>query len=288
MVGIIGILNLLLLVDHPIKKGIIIEQPNEEVKEFLKRIHSQKLPQKGKELQVLNSKENSNTKQESNLADVSSKKQLKEENFKSEREEDYGTIIEEFEEAEEERHAISFWKAWLLPGVIQYSLCIAFVKLSTYGMLFWLPTYATEELAYSRGDVEFIAVAFDVGTIFGSILLGLLTDLTYKKRSPVAFSGLIIGTILFLAVVIFSDSAKFIIFAIIFLVGFFVGGIFNIVAATVAADLAKGKALKGNDKALATVSGILDGSGSLGAAFGSLIIGRIAETSWPAVFIFLA
>jgi MFS transporter, OPA family, solute carrier family 37 (glycerol-3-phosphate transporter), member 3 len=155
-------------------------------------------------------------------------------------------------------------------------------------MLFWLPTYAKEELDYDDLDVELIAISFDVGTIIGSISLGLLTDFTYKKRSPVAFIGLLIGTLLFLMVVFFSDSSKPVILVIIFLIGFFVGGIFNIVAATAAADLAKGDALKGNDKALGTVSGILDGSGSLGAAFGSLIIGQIAQKSWPGVFTFLA
>jgi MFS transporter, OPA family, solute carrier family 37 (glycerol-3-phosphate transporter), member 3 len=155
-------------------------------------------------------------------------------------------------------------------------------------MLFWLPTYAKEELDYSNFDVGLIAITYDVGTIVGSIILGLLTDLTYNKRSPVAFVGLIIGTVLFLMVVFFSDSSKYAILTIIFFIGFFVGSIFNIVAATAAADLAKGDALKGNDKALATVSGILDGSGSLGAAFGSLMIGRIAEKSWAGVFIFLA
>jgi sugar phosphate permease len=148
---------------------------------------------------------------------------------------------------------------------------VAFVKLATYGMLFWLPTYAKEELHYSHSDVEQIALIYDIGTIVGSIILGFLTDLTYKKRSPVAFVGLIFGTILFLMVVFYSDSPKYVILIIIFFVGFFVGAIFNIVAPTAAADLAKSKALKGNDKALATVGGILDGAGSFGAAFGSLI-----------------
>jgi hypothetical protein len=37
-------------------------------------------------------------------------------------EEEYGTILEEYEEVEAERHAISFWKAWLIPGVIQFAI----------------------------------------------------------------------------------------------------------------------------------------------------------------------
>ena len=136
--------------------------------------------------------------------------------------------------------------------------------------------------------MEFIAISNDIGTMFGSIILGKITDLTHKKRSPVAFFGLILGSVLFLLVVFLHDSPIYVLYTIIFFVGFFVGGIFNIVAATAAADLAKGDSLKGNDKALGTVSGILDGSGSLGAAFGSLIIGTIQTKSWDGAFLFLA
>lgn len=155
-------------------------------------------------------------------------------------------------------------------------------------MLFWLPAYADEELGYGHADVGLIAFSFDLGTIVGSIFLGWLSDITYKKRSPVAFFGLLTGTVLFLMVVFFSDAGELVLLVIIFFIGFIVGGIFNIVAATAAADLAKSDTLKGNNKALATVSGILDGSGSLGAAFGSLIIGAIRQISWNGVFIFLA
>mmetsp|Transcript_17873 Transcript_17873/g.15779 ORF Transcript_17873/g.15779 Transcript_17873/m.15779 type:complete len:191 (+) Transcript_17873:997-1569(+) len=155
-------------------------------------------------------------------------------------------------------------------------------------MLLWLPTYAKEELDFNNGNVALIAIAFDVGTIFGSVILGKLSDLTYKKRSPIAFFGLIIGGFLFTIIVVVSNPSNYLIYVLIFLTGFVVGGVFNVVAATAAADLAKGDSLKGNSKALATVSGILDGSGSLGAAFGSLTIGAIRNQSWNGVFIFLA
>lgn len=293
MVGIIGIVDFFFLIDHPSKKGIIIELPDEnEQKEILKRTSTLLKARKSGESDEINSSAKAPNNElyqkliekEDNEVEI-----VEQENGDAAEEQmEFETILEEYEEVEAEKHAISFWKAWLLPGVLQFAFCVAFVKLSTYGMLFWLPTYAKEELNYEHLDVELIAIAFDIGTIIGSISLGLLTDVTYKKRSPVAFFGLLIGTLLFLMVVFFSDSSKPVILVIIFLIGFFVGGIFNIVAATAAADLAKGDALKGNDKALATVSGILDGSGSLGAAFGSLIIGLIAQKSWPGVFTFLA
>jgi MFS transporter, OPA family, solute carrier family 37 (glycerol-3-phosphate transporter), member 3 len=155
-------------------------------------------------------------------------------------------------------------------------------------MLLWLPAYADKELNYNNPSIELIAIVNDVGTIMGSITLGKISDLMYKKRSPIAFFGLIIGGILFLLIAFLSDSSKYLIYTLIFFVGFIVGGVFNIVTATAAADLAKGDQIQGNSKALSTVTGILDGCGSLGAAFGSLIIGEIRKRSWNGVFIFLA
>ena len=88
---------------------------------------------------------------------------------------------------------------------------------------------------------------------------------------------------------------------VIFFVGFFVHSIFNMIAATAATDLAKGchhtrsdsdpnnhNVHPENHKAIATLSGILDGSGSFGAAIGSFVIGAIRRYSWTGMFVFLA
>jgi sugar phosphate permease len=155
-------------------------------------------------------------------------------------------------------------------------------------MLLWLPAYADKELDYDHESIELIAIANDVGTIIGSIVLGIASDMMYKKRSPIAFVGLLTGGVFFLLVAFLSDSSKYLIYTLIFLNGFAVGGVYNIITATAATDLAKTDQLIGNSKALSTVTGILDGCGSLGAAFGSLIIGEIRKKSWNSVFIFLA
>lgn len=64
-------------------------------------------------------------------------------------------------------------------------------------MLFWLPSYAKSELSYQDSQVEMIAIMYDVGTIFGSVTLGKISDKMDKKRSPVAFVSLIISSVLF-------------------------------------------------------------------------------------------
>uniref|UniRef100_A0A6P8QC30 Glucose-6-phosphate exchanger SLC37A2-like n=1 Tax=Geotrypetes seraphini TaxID=260995 RepID=A0A6P8QC30_GEOSA len=47
------------------------------------------------------------------------------------------------------------------------------------------------------------------------------------------------------------------------------------------------KSLQGNARALSTVTAIIDGTGSIGAALGPLLVGLIARTSWVNVFYML-
>lgn len=52
----------------------------------------------------------------------------------------------------------------------------------------------------------------------------------------------------------------------LFLVGVLVNGPYTLVSSAVAADLGNHPLLKGNPKAMSTVTGIIDGAGSIGAA----------------------
>ena len=67
--------------------------------------------------------------------------------------------------------------------------------------------------------------------------------------------------------------------------GFFIGGAANIISATITADLGQQEAVKGNAEVLATVTGIVDGTGSTGAAIGQLLVPLIQEKfNWHYVF----
>jgi MFS family permease len=54
--------------------------------------------------------------------------------------------------------------------------------------------------------------------------------------------------------------------------GCLVGGPNNIITSAVAADLADDPSIRGNNRALGTVTGIINGSGSVTAAFGQMAI----------------
>lgn len=70
--------------------------------------------------------------------------------------------------------------------------------------------------------------------------------------------------------------------------GAFIGGPANMISAAITADLGRQEALAASDQALSTVTGIVDGTGSLGAATGQILIPIIqkAWSDWRFVFYF--
>ena len=69
------------------------------------------------------------------------------------------------------------------------------------------------------------------------------------------------------------------------IVGFFIGGAAGMISGTVTADLGKQEKIKGSKEALSTVTGIVDGTGSIGAAVGQLLVPLVQEKfNWFYVF----
>ena len=70
--------------------------------------------------------------------------------------------------------------------------------------------------------------------------------------------------------------------------GCLVGGPNNIITSAVAADLSEHPTIRGNARALGTVTGIINGSGSIIAALALLMIGPLQQTyGWSAVWFLL-
>ena len=73
------------------------------------------------------------------------------------------------------------------------------------------------------------------------------------------------------------------------LVGMMVGSTCNIISSAISADLGQALSHGGNEDVMATVTGIIDGTGSTGAALGQLLIGWVSQYNWDYVFyIFIA
>ena len=71
----------------------------------------------------------------------------------------------------------------------------------------------------------------------------------------------------------------------LFICGILVNGPYGLITTAVSADLGSHESLRGNAKALSTVTAIIDGVGSLGAACGPLFAGLVSNHfGWQAVF----
>jgi OPA family glycerol-3-phosphate transporter-like MFS transporter 3 len=51
-----------------------------------------------------------------------------------------------------EKSGISFWEAWLIPGVFIYAVSYGCVKLVNDGLFMWLPFYIREGLERTTSD----------------------------------------------------------------------------------------------------------------------------------------
>lgn len=131
-----------------------------------------------------------------------------------------------------------------------------------------------------------LSTLFDVGGVLGGILAGHISDsLDARAITAASFMYCAIPA-LFLYRVYGSVSLAWNI-SLMFIVGMFVNGPYALITTAVSADLGTHGSLQGNSRALATVTAIIDGTGSVGAAIGPLLTGYISARSWGAVFTML-
>uniref|UniRef100_A0A7S0MY60 Major facilitator superfamily (MFS) profile domain-containing protein n=1 Tax=Pyramimonas obovata TaxID=1411642 RepID=A0A7S0MY60_9CHLO len=190
------------------------------------------------------------------------------------------------------RKSVGFAAALKIPGVIPFSLCLFFSKLVAYTFLYWLPFYIRntpiggETLsAEAAGD---LSVLFDIGGVFGGVAAGYLSD-RFNARSIVS-SGFVLVAIPVLYMYREYGAVNMTTnVALMMLAGVFVNGPYALITTAVSADLGTHESLKGNAQALATVTAIIDGTGSLGAAVGPALTGWLSQIGdgWTNVFYML-
>lgn len=192
--------------------------------------------------------------------------------------------------ANAEGKAIGFLEAWKIPGVAPFSFCLFFTKLVAYTFLYWLPFYishtAIDGRYLSDSTAGTLSTVFDIGGVVGGILAGHISDhLNARALTAASFMYLAIPS-LFLYRAYGSLSLGWNA-TLMFITGMFVNGPYALITTAVSADLGTHSSLNGNSRALATVTAIIDGTGSVGAAIGPLLTGYISAKSWSAVFTML-
>uniref|UniRef100_A0A8C1KHE2 Solute carrier family 37 member 1 n=1 Tax=Cyprinus carpio TaxID=7962 RepID=A0A8C1KHE2_CYPCA len=188
--------------------------------------------------------------------------------------------------SEAEPSAISFMGALRIPGVVEFSLCLLFAKLVSYTFLFWLPLYITKAAHLDAKKAGDLSTLFDVGGIVGGILAGVLSDKMGKRATTCAVMLLLAAPTLYG----FSMMSQFGLgptIGMLLVCGGLVNGPYALITTAVSADLGTHKSLKGNARALSTVTAIIDGTGSVGAAVGPLLAGLLSAQGWDQVFYML-
>ena len=165
--------------------------------------------------------------------------------------------------------------AWAIPGVLDWSMSYFFIKTVTYTILFWMPYYLTLTLD-SQATADNLTVLFDVSMIFGTTCLGVLTDKLGGARSPLFVASFVIGSLplLFLPALrqsTFHYAAAFVV------TGMLSGGPAHMYGTAVSVDLGEAAAASGAPGLVSSLSGLIDGIGTLGAAVGQSIVAKVAS-----------
>jgi OPA family glycerol-3-phosphate transporter-like MFS transporter 1/2 len=197
--------------------------------------------------------------------------------------------------------AIGFCGALRIPGVIEFSLCLFFAKLVSYTFLFWLPNYIASTSGLDARSAATLSTFFDVGGILGGVMAGLISD--QSGMSATTCAAMLVAAVPTLLAYQSSlawcplvqvsglpvlDSCYLLSTALLILTGLLVNGPYALITTAVSAELGTHRSLAGSGRALATVTSIIDGTGSLGAAVGPFLAGWLAGGgAWDRVFLML-
>ena len=131
-----------------------------------------------------------------------------------------------------------------------------------------------------------LSTLFDIGGVVGGILAGHISD-RLGARAITAASFMYCAIPALYCYRSYGHISIAMNSGLMFITGMFVNGPYALITTAVSADLGTHSSLNGNSRALATVTAIIDGTGSVGAAIGPLLTGYLSAKSWSSVFVML-
>ena len=166
--------------------------------------------------------------------------------------------------------------------MVEYSLCVFFNKLVNESFLYWLPSCIETELQSSNQQAANLSTFIEIGRIIGGIAMGTISDWFGDRSSISAIAILLAAPLIFLykRFILLKELAAL----LLFLIGFTTGGTLILISTAVTCDLGTQRSLKGNPQALATISAVINGFGTCGAALGAAAC-FLMDT--PSVFLML-
>jgi len=184
--------------------------------------------------------------------------------------------------------AITFLSGWKIPGVAEFALSLFFCKLVSYTFLYWLPTFILDNgVNVTSEDAAYFATLFDVGGIVGGIVAGIASDRSGRPATACAIM-VILAIPAMWSYNYYGQQCPFNPeesngcygghIVLLMVSGLLVNGPYALITTAVSAELGTHKSLKGSSKALATVTSIIDGTGSVGAAVGPYLAAALQGT----------
>lgn len=131
-----------------------------------------------------------------------------------------------------------------------------------------------------------LSTLFDVGGIVGGILAGYISD-KLKARATTAASFMYAAIPSIILYRTYGNVSQTMNIVLMMIAGLFVNGPYALITTAVSADLGTHSSVRGDARALATVTAIIDGTGSVGASLGPLLTGFLNTKGWDAVFVML-
>jgi len=198
--------------------------------------------------------------------------------------------------------AIGFIGAFKIPGVVEFSMCLFFAKLVSYTFLYWLPNYIHSKSGVNAEEAAVLSTIFDWGGIAGGIVAGIVTDKTGMSATTCSIMLVFAVPFMFLYESLVDGICPIQVLdgvpvhnlcfiwniVVLFVTGILVNGPYSLITTAVSAELGQHTSLQGSHKALATVTAIIDGTGSIGAAVGPLLAGALSgNDNWEKVFYML-
>ena len=155
-----------------------------------------------------------------------------------------------------------------MPGVLSFGFAFFCAKFAVYSISLWLPSFLVKALDYAPRAAANVATAFSIGNFIGGFLLGWLSDLMYGRRTPVGMMAVLISSFASFTLYSLYKSATFSILVIcLSMMGCCLGGLHHLLCVTCSADIGVSMQKQGL-KGTSTVTGIIDGLGSLGTSLG--------------------
>ena len=175
------------------------------------------------------------------------------------------------------KNRVGFWEAWRIHGVIEYTVVYSCCKFMNYAWIMWLPYYLYTVVQLEYLQIGVLTLLYEAGAMVGAFGGGWISD---RVRSRTGTVKIMLCFPAPLAILLWyaDDSMIVVIGACCFGLGASVAGVCELMSSCVSADLAVGS------RQIATISGIMDGTGSMAAGVGVFFVGYLQTFSWVYVF----